>query len=109
MQLNLDWEPYFAIAREQGSFEEKLPRYVALAERYFETEKFAEFCETHLSQLDEVAWTYFGSDSARTAVRKKVEAMYPEHEWDEFTELFWQRIQDWRALDESPGAQGRGA
>jgi hypothetical protein len=30
------------------------------------------------------------------AVRKKVEALFPANEVEPFTELFWQRIQDWR-------------
>ena len=34
---------------------------------------------------------------ARDAVRQKVVAMYPDHEVDEFTDLFWSRIQQWRA------------
>jgi hypothetical protein len=33
-------------------------------------------------------------------VRQKVEAMYPDHEIDEFTELFWSRIQQWRTDNE---------
>ena len=44
----------------------------------------------------EVAWEYFGSKDAREAVREKVAALFPEHEVEEFTERFWQSIQDWR-------------
>ena len=33
------------------------------------------------------------------AIREKVAALYPEHEHDEFTGLFWNRIQDWRRLE----------
>jgi hypothetical protein len=29
-------------------------------------------------------------------VRLKVEALFPDHEWEEFTELFWEKIQIWR-------------
>jgi hypothetical protein len=29
-------------------------------------------------------------------VRQKVTALYPDHEIEEFTELFWGRIQQWR-------------
>jgi hypothetical protein len=47
--------------------------------------------------LEEVVSDYFGTDRARLAIRKKVEALYPAHEVDSFTELFWQRIQNWRA------------
>ncbi len=57
-----------------------------------------------LPHFDEIAWEYFGSDRARHALRQKVEAIFPEHEWDEFTDYFWERIQRWREWD----AAGRG-
>jgi hypothetical protein len=57
---------------------------------------FEAFCDEHLGPLEEVAWEYFGSDAARSAVREKVTALYPEHEIDEFTERFWASIQVWR-------------
>ena len=53
----------------------------------------------HLSHLDEVAWEFFGTDPAKQAVRVKVEALYPPHEVDQFTELFWKRVQLWRDHD----------
>ena len=61
-----------------------------------DVEAFREFCDTHLAHLDAVALDYFGSERARNAVRRKVEALFPEHEWDEFTDLLWSRIQTWR-------------
>jgi hypothetical protein len=51
----------------------------------------------HLRHLDEVAHEFFGSPAAREAVRKKVAALYPAHEIDKFTELFYGRIQKWNA------------
>ena len=51
----------------------------------------------HLAHLDEVAWEFFGTGAARDAVRKKVQALFPEHEVEEFTEIFFARIQTWRA------------
>ncbi len=96
LNTNLDWRAYFDIADQDKSFDEKLADYVALARRRFDTERFEEFCERHLGHLDELALEFFGSDMARDAIRQKVEALYPDHEIDEFTELFWNRIQDWR-------------
>jgi hypothetical protein len=43
-----------------------------------------------------VAWEFFGSEEAREAVRKKVQALYPENEVEEFTGIFFDRIQEWR-------------
>ena len=99
MHANLNWGDYFEIAAEDRPFSEKLDRYATLALRYFEHERFLEFCSEHLAHLDEAAWEFFGSDVVRDAIRQKVEALYPEHEWDEFTELFWSRIQSWRAQE----------
>jgi hypothetical protein len=35
-------------------------------------------------------------DSATRATRQKVSALFPSHEVEQFTELFWSRIQQWR-------------
>ena len=74
----------------------KLSRYAALAHEHFETERFQAFCDRHLAHLDEVAWEFFGSETARDAVRDKVSVLYPAHEHEQFTELFWSRMQRWR-------------
>ena len=97
MRQTLDWEPYYAIAREDLPYREKLRRYADIARRHFDAERFAEFCRTHLGHLDEVAFEFFGSDAAREAVRQKVARLYPAHEVEPFTEMFWNRVQDWRA------------
>ena len=59
----------------------------------------------HLGHLDEVAYEFFGSALARDAVHQKVSALFPPHEIEEFTELFWGRIQTWR---EQEGARREG-
>ncbi len=104
MRLNLDWPEYFAIARKDLPFEDKLPLYARIARERFETERFEAFCDRHLSHLDEVAYDFFGSETARDAVRQKVAALFPEHETDDFTELFWQRVQSTRAPEARPHA-----
>jgi hypothetical protein len=93
---NLDWQPFWDVAAEDLPFADKLPRYAKLAEQHFELDRFEEFCGTHLAHLDEVAWNYFGSERCKAAVRRKVEALFPSHEHEEFTELFWQRLQTGR-------------
>ena len=97
MQANLDWRAFYEI-RERGlPFEEALAEYGHLARERFAAAEFEAFCKEYLGDLDETADAYFASDRARAAVRAKVEALFPEHEWDEFTEHFWQAIQNWRA------------
>lgn len=96
MHANLDWQRFFDIAAEDRSFDDKLERYAKIALEHFEAEQFEEFCDKHLGHLDEVAHEFFGSDVVMDAIRQKVEALYPAHEVDEFSELFWERIQSWR-------------
>jgi len=97
MRKNLDWEPFFAIARTDMSYAEKLDQYAALAEDRLDAARFEEFCATHLGHLDAEADAFFGTAGAREAVRQKVAMLYPAHEVERFTELFWSRIQAWRA------------
>lgn len=102
MRQNLDWEPYFAIAARDLSPREKLAGYARIARERLESARFEEFCATQLKHLDEVAYAFFASAEARDAVRRKVSALYPAHEVERFTELFWQRIQQWRDMEGQP-------
>jgi hypothetical protein len=97
MRKTLDWEPFYAIAAQDIPYREKLRGYAKIAAERFETERFHEFCAKHLPHLDEVAWEFFGTEAAKTAFRAKVTALYPKHEVEQFTELFWRRVQAWRS------------
>ena len=99
---NQDWEPFFEVARESAPFREKLTAYAAIARRRLDEARFQEFCERHLGHVDEVVHEFFSTDTARDAVRQKTAALFPAHEVEAFTELFWSRIQRWR--DDSPPA-----
>jgi hypothetical protein len=93
----LDWEPFYAIAKRDLPYRDKLRAYAKVAEDRFEAARFEEFCAKHLAHLDDVAHEFFASPLARDAVRKKVAALFPTHEVELFTEMFWKRIQAWRA------------
>jgi hypothetical protein len=103
MRKNMDWAPFYAVADRDLPFRERLHEYARIAHDRFETEKFRDFCRTRLGHLDELAYDFFGSDTMRDAIRQKVVALFPAHEVDEFTELFWSRVQLWR---EQEGARG---
>lgn len=103
MRKNMDWQPFLDVAGRDLGPRERLREYARIAHERFETERFREFCLTKLGHLDELAYEFFGSDAMRDAVRQKVEALFPPHEHDEFTELFWDRVQLWR---EQEGRQG---
>ncbi|MEM8855850.1 MAG: hypothetical protein AAGD34_19260, partial [Pseudomonadota bacterium] len=72
MRKTLDWQPYFDVADKDLSPRERLSAYAAIAHERFETEKFRDFCRTHLGHLDELAYDFFGSDTMRDAIRQKV-------------------------------------
>jgi hypothetical protein len=96
---NPDWSPYFEIAAGPAPYEEKLRAYAAIAHRRYQTDRFLEFCDTHLADLDEITWEYFGSERAREAVRRKVSVIFPPHEVDTFSEHFWGLLQFWRRTE----------
>jgi hypothetical protein len=95
----LGWPRYFDVVDEEMTLRERLDALIHVVHERFETERFAAFCDRHLGHLDEVADEFFASDAARTAVRQKVAALFPEHEVDEVTGLFWDRIQKWREVE----------
>ena len=98
MRRTLDWAPFYEIAAVPGiPYRDRLRAYAAIARDRFESARFDEFCANHLPHLDEVAWEFFGTDAAKAAFRAKVTALYPKHEIEQFTELFWSRVQAWRA------------
>jgi len=96
MRVNQDWAPFFEIAGRGLPFRDRLRAYAAVARERLDADRFEEFCAKHLAHLDEAAWEFFATPRAREAVRLKVAALFPAHEVDSFTELFWSRIQTWR-------------
>jgi hypothetical protein len=96
MDTNLNWQQYFDIAATDRSFDEKLQAYADIAMQRFQADEFNEFCDKHLGHLDALAHEFFGGPVLRDAIHQKVEALYPKHEIEPFTQLFWDRIQVWR-------------
>lgn len=99
LDTDLNWRAYFDIAAQDIPFEEKLAGYVEIARKRFDVDRFETFCDEHLGHLDAAAWEFFGSETVRDAIRQKVEALFPVHEVEAFTELFWNRVRDWRRLE----------
>jgi hypothetical protein len=96
---NPDWDAFFDIARQDLPYREKLSAYAGIAHERYETDRFLEFCDTHLAMLDEVTWEYFGAERAREAVRRKVSVIFPSHEVEQYTEHFWGLLQFWRRTE----------
>ena len=100
MRLNHDWAPFYRIADTDLPYREKLRQWASIAHKRFDTARFEAFCEKHLPHLEEVTREFFTTEVAKDAVRQKVAALYPAHEVESFTDLFWQRIQRWRERPE---------
>lgn len=99
MQPTLDWEPYFEVQRRDLPYEERIAAYAAITRARFQADEFREFCDAHLQGLDELAWEFFGTDTAKNIVRQKVAALYPAHEVEKFTEHFFGLIRFWRKTE----------
>jgi hypothetical protein len=109
MRQTLDWDPYYEIADRDLPYREKLAAWGDLARQRLDSPAFGDFCAEHLAHLPEVAEEFFASEACRDAVRLKVAALFPRHEVEEFTELFFGRIQGWRQRELVPaeGAERR--
>ena len=108
MRKTLDWEPYFEVAASDRTIDEKVEAYGEIARRRLDAEGFAAFCEEHLGDLDSVALEFFRDSKCRDAVRQKVAALFPKHEVEQFTELFWGRIGRWVEDELGPRVDGPG-
>ncbi len=84
-RYDLDTRRYFDIAdREDLSYDEKLAAYRQFADSYFETERYADFCASRLTSLDEVMLDWIeGADFDRLLV-DTVRSTFPAHEHDHF-------------------------
>ena len=85
VKLDLETDRYFAIADEAGMpYEEKLDAYRALADAYFDTERYQEFCATRLANLDDVVLEWVAGPDFDKLLIQTVRSVYPEHEQDKF-------------------------
>jgi hypothetical protein len=93
--VDLETERYFEIADSDRTYDEKLDAYLALADRHFETERYTEWCATHLGHLDDLVTQWVsGADFDRLLV-ETVEATYPPQESEQFLAHFRGLIGMW--------------
>ncbi len=96
VRLDLDTSEYFAIAdRDDLTYGEKLAGYRRLADEYFETDRYLDFCTSRLSHVDEMVWEWVGSDDFDSLLVDTVRSTYPPHEHDQFIAHFRGLLQAW--------------
>jgi len=87
--LDLDTRRYFDIAdRDDLDYRAKLAAYRELADSYFQTERYADFCASRLSHLDEVVYDWVRSPEFDQLLIDTVRATFPAHEHDHFIEHY---------------------
>ena len=87
--MDLQTSRYFAIADDPDlSYDEKLDAYLALADEYFESDRYWEWCATHLPHLEEQVHDWVASDDFDRLLRDTVAATYPPHEHEQFLAHF---------------------
>lgn len=106
MRKTLDFEPYYAIAKKDLPYRDKLKAYAKVARERLDADRFEEFRKKHLGPLRETARAWFASDRCKDAVRRKVANMYPAHEVEEFSERFFRQVQDYLRDTEGRDAEG---
>jgi hypothetical protein len=95
-RLDTDTAAYFAVAdRTDLSYAEKLAEYRRLADAYFDTERYAEFCATRLGHVDELVHTWVRSAEFDSLLRETVRSVYPPHEHERFLAHFGGLIDAW--------------
>ncbi|HEX5969958.1 MAG TPA: hypothetical protein VFY88_15885 [Intrasporangium sp.] len=87
--VGLETRRYFEVAdREDLSDEEKLDAYLAIADEYFESAAYEQWCALHLAHFDAAALEWFRSEAFHQMLRTTVDLTYPEHERDRFMAHF---------------------
>ena len=95
-RLDTDTAAYFAVADDPAlSYEEKLGRYRALADDYFDIDRYQEFCATQLADVDEIVYDWVSSAEFQSLLRETVRATYPVHEHEKFMGHFGGLIDAW--------------
>jgi hypothetical protein len=95
-RLDLDTARYFAVAdRDDLSYADKIAEYRRLADEYFETDRYADFCASRLSHVDEMVYDWVRSAEFDALLVETAQTTYPPHEHDHFIAHFRGLIGAW--------------
>jgi hypothetical protein len=84
-RLDLDTAQYFEIADDAGAtYRQKLAAYRELADQYFDTERYQDFCAESLPRLDEIVLDWVAGPDFDRLLVDTVRSVYPAHEHDMF-------------------------
>jgi hypothetical protein len=85
----VDPAPWFTIAdRDDLSYYDKLAAYRTMADNYFDTERYSDFCASRLPDIDAIVLEYIESSDFDRILVETVTTTFPPHEHDEFIPHF---------------------
>jgi len=88
-EIDLDTRAYFEVAdRDDLSYDDKLVHYRRLADDYFETEHYVDWCDSRLRTFDAVALEWFLGPEMDRVIVDTVTSTFPAHERDRFVDHF---------------------
>jgi hypothetical protein len=98
MRINQNTREYFEVGDEEElGYEQKLARYGALADAYFQTDDFREFCAQALPQLDELVVEYVESSEFDEVVVSSMRAEVEPERQEEMIERSRSSVAAWAA------------
>jgi hypothetical protein len=84
-RLDVAADSYFEVADDPGaSYADKLTAYRELADDYFESERYRDFCATRLGHMDELVLDWVAGPGFDELLIQTVRSVYPPHEHDQF-------------------------
>jgi len=84
-RLDVAADPYFEIADDpEASYADKLEAYGELADGYFDSERYQDFCATRLGHVDELVLDWVAGPGFDELLIQTVRSVYPAHEHDQF-------------------------
>jgi hypothetical protein len=84
-QLDVRTEEFFDVADQpDASYADKLRGYRILADAYFDSERYYDFCADSLADIDEIMLDWVAGPSFDQLLVDTVKATYPEHEHEQF-------------------------
>ncbi|MGI8434471.1 MAG: ATP-grasp domain-containing protein [Nocardioidaceae bacterium] len=96
-RLHVEPAAWFAIGDDPGlSYDDKLAAYARLADEYFETDRYDQFCAEALPQLDVLVAEWVASQEFDDLLMQTVRVTYPAHEVDRFAAHFRGLLDLWK-------------
>jgi hypothetical protein len=97
MHVAMEPEPWFAVGDGDGDYDDKLTAYRALADDYFETGAYEEFCARHLAHVDEAMADYIDSAEFDDLLVDTVQRAFPPREHERFVPHYRGLLAAWVA------------